>query len=92
MPLTKESPRKIYESCLGRPVRAYQWNELKQQLATSSLPLTLDNLKFVAKCKKVAPRKAIASEVLQMVVQSALDLKGEIKGAVLKDYIYQREK
>ncbi|MBD2489043.1 hypothetical protein [Aulosira sp. FACHB-615] len=90
MPLKKESPRIIYESCLGKPVRSYQWQALKQQLTNSRLPLTLDNLRFVAKCKKVAPRKAITSEVLHLVVQSAIDLKGEVKGAVLKDYVYQK--
>lgn len=90
MPIKKESPRKIYETCLGKPVRAYQWCELKKQLSESGLPLTLDNLRFVAKCKKVAPRKAIASEVLRLVVESATELNNQVKGAVLKEYIYKK--
>jgi hypothetical protein len=90
MPLKKESSRKIYETCLGKAVRAYQWGELKNQLLAARLPLTVDNLRFVAKCKKVAPRKAIASDVLHLVVESATDLNHEVKGAVLKDYVYKK--
>jgi hypothetical protein len=90
MPRQKERTRIIYETCLGKPVRAYQWLELKNQLLTAQLPLTIDNLRFVAKCKKVAPRKAIASHVLHLVVESATDLNGEVKGAVLKDYVYKK--
>ncbi|HYX18316.1 MAG TPA: hypothetical protein VE944_28915 [Nostoc sp.] len=90
MPLQKEKSRIIYEACLGKSVRAYQWQELKNQLVTARLPLTFDNLRFVAKCKKVAPRKVITSHVLNLVVESATDLNGEIKGAVLKDYLYKK--
>ncbi|ACC81176.1 hypothetical protein [Nostoc punctiforme] len=90
MPLQKERTRIIYETCLGKSVRAYQWQELKNQLVNARLPLTIDNLRFVAKCKRVAPRKAIASHVLNLVVESATDLNGSVKGAVIKDYIYKK--
>ncbi|MFN6560063.1 MAG: hypothetical protein RMY28_009665 [Nostoc sp. ChiSLP01] len=90
MPQKKETTRIVYETCLGKPIRAHQWQELKNQLLAAKLPITADNLRFVAKCKKVAPRKAIASHVLHLIVESATDLKGEIKGALLKDYIYKK--
>jgi hypothetical protein len=47
----------------------------------------LENLKFVAKCKKVAPRKPIASDVLTLVVESAGTFNNEVEGAVLKKYV-----
>jgi hypothetical protein len=90
MPAKKEKFRTIYETCLGSPIRASQWSALKKQLEAAQLPLTVDNLRFVAKCKKVAPRKAIASDVLKLVVQSAAELNDKVKGAVLKDYVYQK--
>ncbi|MDZ8138858.1 MAG: hypothetical protein RM049_26740 [Nostoc sp. DedQUE04] len=90
MPQIKERTRITYEACLGKSVRAYQWQELKNQLGNARLPLTFENLRFIAKCKKVAPRKAIASHVLNLVVESATDLNGEVKGAVLKDYLYKK--
>ncbi|MEH1822165.1 MAG: hypothetical protein V7L31_24330 [Nostoc sp.] len=90
MPLQKERTRIIYETCLGKSVRAYQWQELKNQLVSARLPLTVENLRFVAKCKRIAPRKVITSHVLNLVVESATDLSGEVKGAVIKDYIYKK--
>ncbi|WP_414755587.1 hypothetical protein [Anabaena sp. CCY 9910] len=91
MPLKKERARIVYETCLGVPVRACQWQALKKQLQDAQMPLTFKNLQFVAKCKKVAPRKAIASHVLTLVVESATDLSGEVKGAVIKDYVYKKQ-
>ncbi len=87
MPLVKEKYRIIYEAFLGKPIRAYQWKILKQQILEANLPLTVDNLRFVAKCKKIAPRKAIVSDVLALVAQSGTDLRGELKGLVIKEYI-----
>ena len=90
MPLKKEKFRIIYETCLGKPVRACQWSELKTQLRSAQLPLTIENLRFVAKCKKVAPRKAIASEVLRLVVEAGANLGSEVEGAVIKSYVMKK--
>ena len=90
MPLKKEKFRIIYETCLGKPVRACQWSELKTQLQLAQLPLTIENLRFVAKCKKIAPRKAIAADVLRLVVESGANLSSEVEGAAIKRYVMDK--
>lgn len=87
MPGVKERARVIYELALEKKVSAITWRNLKTQMIAAKMPLTVDNLRFVAKCKKVAPKKAIASEALQLVVNSAAELEGQVVGAEIKRYV-----
>lgn len=86
----KEKARIVYEQCLGKEIRAHQWEILKQQLTEAKMPITADNLRFVAKCKKVAPRKGIQAKVLQLLIQLSLDLEDSVNGVTLKEYIYTK--
>lgn len=90
MSAKKESARIIYESALGQPIRAYQWRELRSQMKAANMPLTPKNLQFVAKCKLISPRKKIAAEVLELVANSGTELSGQVLGAQIKKYVFEK--
>lgn len=90
MTFKKEKARIIYEACLGYPIRSYQWLALKEQMNVSMLPLTADNLRFVAKCKKIAPRYHVNAFVLNAVGQTFYDLGDIVCGVQLKRYVFTK--
>jgi hypothetical protein len=73
MPKKGGTHRKIFESQLGKPIKATRWEAIKAQMIEADMPLSADNLRFVAKCKRIS-RHPIKGESLNKVIKAAASL------------------
>ena len=67
----KEKGRVIFEANLGASLKPTQWEALKSQMREAGLPITPQNLMFVAKCKRVGRKFPINKEAISNTVEIA---------------------
>ena len=81
--------RKIFESQFGKPVRAQAWNAIALQMKEAQMPFTVENLKFVAKCKRIANYHRVKSPVLKNVITAAAQLGEEAYGFQILQCVFR---
>lgn len=77
--------RKIFESQLGKPVRAATWRSILNHMKVANMPINADNLCFVAKCKSVATRHPVKGEALEKVIKAVGELGDKAYGLQIKN-------
>lgn len=98
MPALKEHNRKVYEHLLGRAlgfegakgVRPYQWKAIKREMREAGMPITLENLRFVAQIRARCPRQPFEVEAMKNAIAVATELGLKARGIEIKTKVFDR--
>lgn len=81
--------RKIFESQIQKPVRAETWRAIADSMKEAKMPFTVENLKFVAKCKKIASYHRVKASVLSDVITAAAQLPEDAYGCQIMQCVFR---